>query len=92
MFIISPLQVDDLSLRDNATHCMVTMAKQVAALEVDAETFRDVITQGLLVEVKAGIRHKKEVKSRGLEISDIKVIKAIHILCMFLIFHLLVKK
>ncbi|XP_064596875.1 small subunit processome component 20 homolog [Liolophura sinensis] len=54
------VRVDDLSLRDNATHCMVTMVKQVAALEVDTETFRDVITQGLLVEVKAGIRHKKE--------------------------------
>ncbi|XP_021355382.1 small subunit processome component 20 homolog [Mizuhopecten yessoensis] len=52
--------IDDLSIRDNATNTLVTMVTQFGLATYDNDTFRDLITQGILVEIKAGFRNKNE--------------------------------
>ncbi|XP_061192168.1 small subunit processome component 20 homolog [Saccostrea echinata] len=52
--------IDDMSLRDNATHTLVTMVKQFSHVTYDQDVFRDLISNGLVHEVKAGFRNKKE--------------------------------
>ena len=59
IFCIS--QVDDLSLRDNATNCLVTMVTQFSYVEYDQDVFREIIAQSLLPEVKKGVKSKNEV-------------------------------
>ena len=55
-------QIDDMSLRDNATHTLVTMVKQFSHVTYDQNDFRDLISNGLVHEIKAGFRSKKEVR------------------------------
>lgn len=55
-------QVDDLSLRDNATNCLVTMVTQFGVVEYDQGVYREIIAQSLLPEVKKGVRNKEEVQ------------------------------
>ena len=50
-----------MSLRDNATHTLVTMVKQFSHVTYDQNDFRDLISNGLVHEIKAGFRSKKEV-------------------------------
>ncbi|XP_060070430.1 small subunit processome component 20 homolog [Ylistrum balloti] len=52
--------IDDLSIRDNATNTLVTMVKQFGLVTYDNDAFRDLITQGVLIEIKAGFRNKNE--------------------------------
>ncbi|XP_078326712.1 small subunit processome component 20 homolog isoform X1 [Crassostrea virginica] len=52
--------IDDMSLRDNATHTLVTMVKQFSHVTYDQNDFRDLISNGLVHEIKAGFRSKKE--------------------------------
>ncbi|XP_034333284.2 small subunit processome component 20 homolog [Magallana gigas] len=52
--------VDDMSLRDNATHTLVTMVKQFSVVTYDQDDFRELISNGLVPEVKAGFKNKKE--------------------------------
>ena len=51
-----------MSLRDNATHTLVTMVKQFSHVTYDQNDFRDLISNGLVHEIKAGFRSKKEVR------------------------------
>ena len=51
-----------MSLRDNATHTLVTMVKQFSHVTYDQNDFRDLISIGLVHEIKAGFRSKKEVR------------------------------
>lgn len=50
-----------MSLRDNATHTLVTMVKQFSVVTYDQDDFRELISNGLVQEVKAGFKNKKEV-------------------------------
>lgn len=50
-----------MSLRDNATHTLVTMVKQFSVVTYDQHDFRELISNGLVPEVKAGFKNKKEV-------------------------------
>lgn len=50
-----------MSLRDNATHTLVTMVKQFSVVTYDQDDFRELISNGLVQEVKAGLKNKKEV-------------------------------
>ena len=50
-----------MSLRDSSTHCLVTMVTQFGHAQYEQEQFTKVIVQGLLPEVKLGLRSKKEV-------------------------------
>lgn len=52
--------IDDLSIRDNATNTLVTMVKQFSLVTYDNDAYRDLISQGILVEIKAGFRNKNE--------------------------------
>ncbi|KAK3603374.1 hypothetical protein CHS0354_025985 [Potamilus streckersoni] len=52
--------IEDLSLRDSSTHCLVTMVKQFEHAQYDQDVFREIISQGLLNVVKAGLRNKNE--------------------------------
>ncbi|XP_033739688.1 small subunit processome component 20 homolog isoform X2 [Pecten maximus] len=52
--------IDDLSIRDNATNTLVTMVRQFGVVSYDNDAFRDLITQGVLVEIKAGFRSRNE--------------------------------
>lgn len=55
------IQVDDLSIRDNSTHCLVTMVKQFNKVPHEREELQALIMQSLLSEVKLGLRDKTEV-------------------------------
>lgn len=50
-----------MSLRDNATHTLVTMVKQFSVVTYDQDDFRELISNGSVPEVKAGFKNKKEV-------------------------------
>ncbi|KAL3883204.1 hypothetical protein ACJMK2_029494, partial [Sinanodonta woodiana] len=52
--------IEDLSLRDSATHCLVTMVKQFEHAQYDQDVFREIISQGLLSVIKTGLRNKNE--------------------------------
>ena len=51
-----------MSLRDNSTHCLVTMVTQFGQVQYDQDQYNKVIGQGLLPEVKLGLRNKSEVR------------------------------
>ncbi|XP_063423263.1 small subunit processome component 20 homolog isoform X1 [Mytilus trossulus] len=52
--------VDDLSLRDNASNCLVVMVKQFSSVEYDQDVYRDIIAQSLVPEIKKGVKNKDE--------------------------------
>ena len=50
-----------MSLRDNATHSLVTMITQFGDAQYEQGQFNKLILQALLPEVKMGLRNKQEV-------------------------------
>lgn len=54
--------VDDMSIRDNSTHCLVCIIKCLAQATTEdcRKTFNIVIEKALLPQIKLGIRHKSE--------------------------------
>ncbi|XP_041354948.1 small subunit processome component 20 homolog [Gigantopelta aegis] len=54
------LTVDDLSLRDNSTYSLTTILSQFTRLGYDQNVFRELVSQGLLVQVKSGLHSKNE--------------------------------
>ncbi|XP_053397711.1 small subunit processome component 20 homolog [Mercenaria mercenaria] len=52
--------VEDMSLRDSSTLCMVTMVNQFGVLPFDEGTYKKVIILTLLQQIKTGLRSKKQ--------------------------------
>ena len=50
-----------MSLRDNSSNCLVNMVTQFGHAQYEQEQFNKVISQGMLPEVKLGLKSKKEV-------------------------------
>ena len=61
-FLCMTFQVDDLSLRDNSTHCLTIILSQFTRLGHDQGVFQELISQGLLVQVKSGLKSRSEVR------------------------------
>ena len=61
LWCLPPLQFEDLSLRDNSTHCLITMVQRFKALTSDRDLYKAVISGTLLPHVKKGLRSKLEV-------------------------------
>ncbi|KAK7480717.1 hypothetical protein BaRGS_00028085, partial [Batillaria attramentaria] len=51
---------DDLSLRDNSTHCLVTIVQHCKALNSDPDLYKEIIAGVILPEIKKGLRSKQE--------------------------------
>ncbi|KAL5010991.1 hypothetical protein ScPMuIL_013296 [Solemya velum] len=54
------INVDDMSLRDSSTHCLVTIVTQFGRVNYEQTVFKDVVMQNILVEIKSGLRSKSE--------------------------------
>ncbi|XP_046556646.1 LOW QUALITY PROTEIN: small subunit processome component 20 homolog [Haliotis rubra] len=54
------LKVEDMSLRDNSTFCLVTIVTQLTKTDFNQDVFREVVTQGVLPMVKSGLYDKSE--------------------------------
>ncbi|XP_067674264.1 small subunit processome component 20 homolog [Haliotis asinina] len=54
------LKVEDMSLRDNSTFCLVTIVTQLTKTDFNQDVFREVVTQGVLSMVKSGLYEKSE--------------------------------
>ncbi|RUS70515.1 hypothetical protein EGW08_021727, partial [Elysia chlorotica] len=52
--------VDDLSIRDNSTNCLVKIVERLANSPSEKNVFTSVLEQTLVPQVKLGIRHKSE--------------------------------
>ncbi|KAJ8314703.1 hypothetical protein KUTeg_006853 [Tegillarca granosa] len=52
--------INDMSIRDYSTHCLTTIIKQFEVVSFSQDVYRELISQCLLSEVKAGIRNKDE--------------------------------
>ncbi|XP_025097744.1 small subunit processome component 20 homolog [Pomacea canaliculata] len=51
---------DDLSLRDNATHCLVTIIQCQKRLTSDVSVYKELVGEAILPLVKKGLRSKQE--------------------------------
>ncbi|XP_071112967.1 small subunit processome component 20 homolog [Haliotis cracherodii] len=54
------LKVEDMSLRDNSTFCLITIVTQLTKTDFNQDVFREVVTQGVLPMVKSGLYDKSE--------------------------------
>lgn len=52
--------VDDMSLRDSSTHCLLTMLTHFNQPEFNDDMYNKIIVPGLLPELKSGLRNKKQ--------------------------------
>lgn len=59
-------QVEDMSLRDNATMCIVTIIKHQGELEFEEKAYNTLILSGLMPEMRTGLKSKKQVENKRL--------------------------
>ncbi|XP_052810287.1 small subunit processome component 20 homolog [Mya arenaria] len=52
--------VDDMSLRDSSTLCVVTIISQFTQTGVDEKAYNTIIMTGLMPEMRGGLRHKSQ--------------------------------
>ncbi|WAR09427.1 UTP20-like protein [Mya arenaria] len=57
--------VDDMSLRDSSTLCVVTIISQFTQTGVDEKAYNTIIMTGLMPEMRGGLRHKSQVYKRS---------------------------
>ncbi|KAK3096539.1 hypothetical protein FSP39_001125 [Pinctada imbricata] len=53
-------KIDDMSLRDNSTNCLITVVTRFGHVTPDQDVMREIISQTLLPEVKAGMKDNCE--------------------------------
>lgn len=60
-WVFSCFQLGDMSLSDNASMCLMSIIKKLAALNATEKEYREIIHRSLLEKLRKGLRSQTEV-------------------------------
>lgn len=61
IWVFSCVQLGDMSLSDNASMCLMSIIKKLAALNATEKEYREIIHRSLLEKLRKGLRSQTEV-------------------------------
>lgn len=61
----SPLQLGDMSLSDNASMCLMSVIRRLAALRVAEKDYRELVQRALLERLRKALRSPTEVRGQS---------------------------